>query len=347
MKIRVREIDLLNLSSSDLAEVNTVIMESDSASIFHTVEWNRILIEEFNLCYVALLATFDEKPVGLYIYFPLLDNTYQSPAINLQSVYGGPIAVMNNPDVISELLLASEKKEQMAIFKVWTSPKIDPLPFVLAGYETREMYTPIMKLNGSQDERWLRLKRDKRYKIRKAIKNGAVLVEAEVKDLPIYRELVSKTSAQFGMEPFSLTFYNRLLEELVPIGNAKLFFIKVGEMIVSSTIILYCKDMVYGWELGWRREYTEFSPNDFLVWSIAQNAYERGFKYFDLLRIEPDRLPGIAKWKESFRADIETCYFLQKKTFEYRLFHPLKTLFTNPRKVITKVQESLLNDGEK
>jgi len=347
MKVKIREIDLLQLSNSDHADANRVIHQSESASVFHTVEWNRLIIEEFGLRHVALLATVDEKPAGLYIYYPLRDNTYQSPMISLQSVYGGPIAIKNYPDVISALLRESEKKEPMSFFQVWTPPKIDPTPYSHAGYGTQEMFTPIILLNGSEEERWLKLGRDKRYKIRKAISNGAVFVDADVKDLAIYRNMVSMTMANMGKDPLPLAFYHRLIEQLGPLGMAKLFFVKIGEEIVSGTIILYCKETLYGWDIGWRREFANLSPNDFMVWSIQQHGYEQGYKYFDLLRIEPDRLPGVAKWKTSFNPEIETCYFIQKKTLEYRLFHPIKTLFTNPQKAFSKVQTLLSNNGEK
>ena len=342
--IRIRRLDLMDLCADDLAQVNEVLRRSPRATAFHTAEWNRLLIEEFGLRHVALLAADEGMPVGLYIYFRWEGNICKSPAINLQSVYGGPIAVDDSPDVIRELLDESERREPLGAFEIWTPPCVDPAPFSRQGYIARQMYTPVLDLACSEEARWARFHRNKRTTIRKAVKLGAMVSEENDGSLPEYRRMVAETLGASGIEALPLHFYENVMARLAPSGLARMFLVRVDQRPVSGTIVLCFNGTVYGWDIGWHREFYRFSPNDLLVWGVSRIASREGYRRFDLLRIEPDRLPGIAKWKDSFGGEIAPCYLLQKATAGFRLFHPLQVLMTEPSRAMRKAK-SLLGMG--
>ncbi|MBI5351472.1 MAG: GNAT family N-acetyltransferase [Chloroflexi bacterium] len=347
MSVNIRQVNLHDLSESDLADINEVLNNAGSATIFHSVEWNRLLSEQFGLQYVALLATVDHKPAGFYLYTKHNDHTCQSPAIHFQSVYGGPVAINNDPHIIFKLLMESEKRQPTAYFQIWTPPDIDPRPYRKCSYQVQEMYTPIINLDCPEEEQWSRLDRDKRRVIRKAINQGAVVVEGDTQDLENYRDMVSATLSNGGHKSLPLGFYKRVLDSLKPLGRAKFFIVKLCQNIISGTVILYFKDTVFGWDIGWRREFAHLSPNDLLVWEVAKRASRAGYKRFDLLRFEPERLPGIAKWKKAFGSEIASCYLLRKATLGFRLSNPFVILFTQPSRVVKKVQSIFLEKGER
>ena len=338
MNISVRKVDLTKLDKDELAGIQRVLDSSQAATIFHTPEWNRLLIEYFNLPYTALLASDGNAVLGLHLFFHHSDQTYRSPAIEWQSVYGGPVALNDDPLIIQALLQEAERVCPIAYFQVWTSPRTDLSPFLQSRYSSEQMWTPIMDLSLPEEERWKKLHKDKRYQTRKALNAGLEIREANIDDLESYHAMVAETLARAGLAPLPLGFLRAVLERLSHLGMARLFVATLMQETISGTIILYHKDTAYGWDIGWRREYSGLSPNDFLIWEVTKQASRDGFRHFDLLRIEPDRLPGIAKWKETFGCEIVPCHLLRKSTTAYRLLRPVTIAFTQPRRVIQKVR---------
>ena len=337
MKAETRQVDLRCLSPRDRALINEILAKSANATAFHTVEWNRLLMDAFNLQNTTLLTIFDRSPVGLYCFYKLDGHRCSSSAVQLQSVYGAPISVNSNPQVIVELLKHAEKLQLWADFQIWTPPNYDVSVFEKLGYTCMEMYTPVLDLRVLEEEQWSRLHRNKRATIRKAIKNNVVIVEGDVSSLDIYHKLVTSTLEVAGINPLPKSFYRKVLEELGPLKLAKLFLAKYNGETISGALILFFKDTAYGWDMGWNREYANIAPNDLLNWEIARRAKQGGCKYFDLLRIEPERLPTIAHWKKTFGGEILQCYFLRKTMPGYYIWRGIRTLLTNPGKVVNRL----------
>ncbi|MCK4828071.1 hypothetical protein KA005_70735 [bacterium] len=61
MKVEIESLDLNELNPKDEDSINKVLVKSPNSTVFHTVEWNRILINEFGLQNVTLLATIDAR----------------------------------------------------------------------------------------------------------------------------------------------------------------------------------------------------------------------------------------------------------------------------------------------
>jgi len=110
---------------------------------------------------------------------------------------------------------------------------------------------------------------------------------------------------------------------------------------IAGTITLFYKDTAYFWDAGWHRDYGSLAPNDLLHWQVIKWANQNRYKYYDLLRLEADRLPGIARWKMKFGGDVMPCYYLSKATPGYRLRRGLKTI-TNPRRVLSKLRSFMV-----
>jgi hypothetical protein len=337
--ISVSRVNLLELDRDESAEIGYLLRSAKAAGIFHTLEWNRLLVKYFNLRHIALIARFEETVVGLYVLFHYGNSTYHSPAIQFQSVYGGPIALNDDPVIIEALIRAADRFAPLAYFQVWTAPCIDITPFKQNHYFAEPMFTPVMDLRYSEEDMWARLHRDKRNKIRKAQKAGLTLRAGTLDDLQEYHAMMSDTLTRGAVKPLPLDFLQQVLEQLAPLGAARFFIVEQLHKVISGSIILYFDDTVFGWDIGWRREYAALSPNDFLVWEVAVQAQRDGFSWFDLLRIEFERLPGIARWKERFGCDILPCYLLRKETPAYRFVKPMRIAFTQPQRVLEKLRE--------
>ena len=61
---------------------------------------------------------------------------------------------------------------------------------------------------------------------------------------------------------------------------------------------------MYYWTVGFLQSHNNLSPNFFLLWEMIKWFKSKGFESFDFVRIERDRLPGIARFKLSWGGQI-------------------------------------------
>jgi hypothetical protein len=333
--IEIKRLNLAELSPEDRHSINEVLVKSPNATVFHTTEWNNLLTNEFGLQNVTLLATMVKKPVGLYN-FDVDGHLCRSPTTHLESVYGGPISTCDDKVVI-KLLKEGERLQRVALFRIWTPANYVVSPLVKVGYSSREMYTSILRLQRSEEELWAGLNRKKRNMIRKAIKNKVCVVEGDVSLVNEYYEMVVSTFTRARLNILPRSFYRHVIEQLGTKGMAKFLLAKHNGRFIAGVIVLPYKDMVYGWHMASHKEYWSVAPNDLLQWEIIKWARQKGYKYYDFLRVQPDSLPGIARWKITFGGDTVPCYYLQKATPGYQLWRVLR-LVTSPRRVVNKLR---------
>lgn len=338
------------MSAMEERAIRQVLVESSDATVFHTIEWNRILATQTGYKDVLLLAYKDGFPAGLYIFFFLDSECCYSSLANLNSIYGGPISIGGEPEVISALLHAAEAYKPFSTFHIWSSPRIEPSTIADSGYSVREIYqTPLWHLDCSEEQLWKRLHGDKRTKIRKAMREGVSIINGDISMLDEYTRLVFSTlngaSDPRTGEKIHLVsegFYRQVMETLLPLGMARLFLTAYKGEYISGSIVLYFKDSAYGWDIGWRREYASLSPNDLMAWQIASHARSTGCKVFDLMVVDPVAQPGIAKWKLGFGVEAVPCHYFHKSTAANRIMRAGKLAFTDLPALIRKV---LKRDG--
>lgn len=325
-RVRVRRLSLGQLDHDDALSVERVLATAANATVFHTAAWNRLLVEQFGLRDVTLLATVDDEPVGLYTYYPLSNHLCRSSLVNLQSAYGGPLATLDDPRIVAELLGEGERLQPFHAFQVWTPPGLDLTPFREMGYGIQELQTPVLSLAGGEDGVWSKLHRNKRRAIAKATQRGVTIEAGDRAAVDEYYGLVSETLGQAGIEVLPKAFYERLLKCLGPLGNARLFLARFEGSTVAGAIILYHGDTAYGWDMGWRRQHANLGANDLLNWEAMRLACRDGYRQYDLLRLDADQLPGIAQWKSGFGGDILPCYFAWKRLPGHRVWRALTRL---------------------
>jgi hypothetical protein len=147
--------------------------------------------------------------------------------------------------------------------------------------------------------------------------------------------MVVSTFTRAQIDALPKTFYGRVVGELGPKGMAKFLLASYDGHLIAGVIVLPYKDTLYGWHMASHKEYWHLAPNDFLQWELIKWAKQEGYRYYDLLRVEPDHLPGIAHWKTSFGGDTVPCYYVRKATLAYKLLQRL-SLLSNPRTAIRR-----------
>jgi len=330
-KVRIDQVDIRNLASENERDLNYILHHSKDATIFHTIEWNKILIEEFGVNNKTLIARINGSPVGMYIFYNLKRHKFlrmcRSPIYKFESVYGGPIAVDNLNFITKELLKESERIGRGMMYFIQTPPGYDIYSLTEMGYEITTWFTSILDLQKSEEELWNGLNKKTRNLVRKAIKNSVNVVEEKASSVPEYYEMIKETFAKAGVTNLlSIHFYKSILKNLKPKNMVKLLLAEHDNKLIAGAIFLCFKDTVYYWHGASHREYSNVAPNNLIQWEIIKWANENGYKYYDLVRIEPDKLPGIAAFKMGWGGDTLEFYYAVKRTRIYELLRKLKSL---------------------
>lgn len=336
-KIKIDQVDIRNLTSEDKHNLNYILHYSKDATIFHTIDWNRILIDEFNANNKTLIARTDGSPVGVYAFYNLKQYKFlricRSPIYALESVYGGPIAVDNSDLVIKELLKESERIGRGMMYSMQTPPGYDTYSLTEMGYDTTVWYTSIVDLQKSEEELWNGLKGKARNMVRKAIKSGVNITEGNTSSVVDYYEMIKKTFARVGVTNLlPICFYESILKNLKPKNMVKMLLAEYNNKIIAGAIFLCFKDTVYYWHGASHREYSNVAPNDLIQWELIKWANEKGYKYYDLVRIEPNHLPGVAAFKMGWGGDTVEFYYAVKRTRIYKLLSKFKSVCMEAKK---------------
>lgn len=336
-KVEINQVDLSNVTTEDEHDLNYILHHSKDATIFHTIEWNKILIEEFGANNKTLIARIDGSPVGMYTFYNFKQykflRTCRSPIYKFESVYGGPVAVDNSNLIIKNLLRESERIGRGMTYSIQTPPGYDIYPLTEMDYDITTWYTSILNLQKSEKELWNGLNKKTRNLVRKAIKNSVNVVERNASSVPEYYEMIKETFARVGVTNLlPIHFYEAVLENLKPKNMVKMLLAEHDNKMIAGAIFLIYKDMVYYWHGASHREYSNMAPNNLIQWEIIKWANENGYKHYDLVRIEPDRLPGIAAFKMGWGGDTVEFYYAVKRTRMYELLRKFKSFICKVKK---------------
>jgi len=307
------KIDQVSIKESQ--ELSQFLNDSAEATIFHTLEWNNILLEVFGAEFSILIAKQGGKVVGAFILNKTMAlgprTIYQSPNRAFETVYGGPVVVSGidiQDSIKRELVRHLQAICNASMINVWLPPLANADIFREIGYEMTPFYTSVIDLEKDQDDLWRSIQPRTRTKIRKAEKLGVQILKEGRSFLPAYYQMVRETLGSQRLSVLPATFYERVMDILEPRAMAKLFIATHNGRAIGGAIFLFYKDTAYYWHGAAFREYAFACPNVLIQWELIKYAKRVGYRQYDLLSIEPDRLPGIARFKMHFGGETKTYY---------------------------------------
>lgn len=323
-------------------DVEVALKETEGNSIFHSSFWLNLLVETFGIKGYLLLAYSNSQPIGVYNFYrkPLLGPLYmsQSPFSNLETVYGGPVVQPNHPEALTSLLHMSELLSRSAAFYIVTSPGVNFTSYIIAGYKKKEIYTSILSLGRSEEELWIGLHSKTRNMIRKAIKSGVIIRNGTIDDVPTYYHMLTEVFNRTGKQPLPEIFYRKVILDLAPKNMVRFLIAQFENRPIAGAIFLLYQDTAYYWSGASFIKDRNVAPNELIQWEFIRWANMQGFKKYDLLRVEPDRLPGIARFKMRFGGDTVPLYALTKWTkigYIARMWNAI----IHPRRLVNRIRK--------
>jgi serine/alanine adding enzyme len=146
-----------------------------------------------------------------------------------------------------------------------------------------------------------------RKKIRRALRQGEVIIEEvdQREQVSLCYELLQKTYAVAQVPLADWSLFEAAFDILYSRGMVKFLLARVGDSYVAGSVELVYKDTIYGWYGGMDRAFSDYIPNELLLWHVFQWGAENGYKVYDFGGAgKPDEEYGVRDFKAKFGGEL-------------------------------------------
>lgn len=228
-------------------------------------------------------------------------------------------SVLYNPDPAGKEALAvllrtyAQEANQEALFTELRNlsdlssvqPVLDDCGFI---YEDHLNY--LVDLNRPPEAVLQSIGKRTRKKIRRALRQDQVVIEEADRreQVETCYELLHRTYATVQVPLADRTLFEAAFDVLYPRGMIKFLLARVGDAYVAGSVELIYKDTIYGWYGGMDRDYSNYIPNELLLWRIFEWGAENDYKAYDFGGAgKPDEEYGVRDFKAKFGGEL-VCY---------------------------------------
>lgn len=223
-------------------------------------------------------------------------------------VWGGPIVTNQDKNVTTELLqklndYASGKSIYIEFRNMFDLSGVND-SFQNMGYSFDPHLNYLINIE-SHDSAWKNISESKKRQVKKSLKNGASIVQAEnldqIKEFyailrKLYNEKVKKPLPDFD---YFAEFYKSIKYGIY-------LLIKYNDKIIGGIICPIFRDTIYELYIcGLDGEYKNIYPSVMATWAPIEYAAKNGLKYFDFLGAgKPDKDYGVREFKSKFGGEL-------------------------------------------
>lgn len=284
-------------------------------NIFHTPEMVRVFAQTRGH-QANLWATVDNSGYPLALLLPvhvtLMDGFMRQ--FTTRAIVYGSVLCAPGPEgkEALALLLRTYKWEarNKALFsELRNLSDLSELQGVLTenGFVYEDHLNYLINLNRPAEEVLQSVGQRTRKKIRKGLRDGFVYMSevTTAAELEHWYEVLQKTysNAQVPLADYSL--FVAAFKELYPQGMAKFLLAKVEGVTAACSIELPYKKTIYGWYGGSDRVYSDYLPNEMLIWHILEWGSLNGYHVYDFGGAgKPNEEYGVRDFKAKFGGDL-------------------------------------------
>lgn len=195
--------------------------------------------------------------------------------------------------------------------------------FDQCGYSYQEHLNYLIDLDCSPDEVFNKIGARTRKHIRREIKRGEIIVEEarEPGEIKIVYDLIQRSYLAANVPAADISLFEAAFEVLHPREMVKFLLVRIGDVYVASSVELVYKDAIYGWYSGVDRAFSNFTPNEMLMWHILKWGAENGYRTYDFGGAgTPDEEYGVRDFKAKFGGRL-VCYGRNTRVHAPALLH--------------------------
>ena len=174
-----------------------------------------------------------------------------------------------------------------------------------------------------------------RKKIRKGLRDNLVQVTEVINrsELNHWYEILKKSFQHAQIPLADRSLFEATFDVLHPNGMAKFLLAKVNGATAACSLELPYKDTIYGWYGGVDRSYSNYFPNEMLMWHILEWGANNGYSVYDFGGAgKPDEDYGVRDFKAKFNGEL-VCFgrhtyvhspsLLRLSEFGYKLYRQI------------------------
>jgi FemAB-related protein (PEP-CTERM system-associated) len=281
---------------------NAYVRHSTTASLYHLIEWKRVIERTFGHHTFYLHAVQNERIVGIL------------PLTLLKSWLFGTFMVslpfFNYAGIASE---TGEIQQQLLDHAIDIARRERAEHIELRHLEPYELNLPVktskvlmvLDLPPTSDELWKSFKSKLRSQIRRPEKEGFTAKFGQLEELDNFYEVFANNMRDLGTPVYSRRLFEHVLREFPE--SARICTVYAETRPVASGLVIGYKQML---QIPWAsslRAYNRFSPNMMMYWHILKYACEHGYTQFDFGRSTPNE--GTYKFKKQWGAQPAPCYW--------------------------------------
>jgi serine/alanine adding enzyme len=183
---------------------------------------------------------------------------------------------------------------------------LEPL-FEDHGYSYEDHLNYLIDLDRPVEEVLQSIGKRTRKKIRKGLRDGHVQISEATNraELAHWHETLQKTYSNAQVPLADRSLFEAAFDVLRPRNMAKFLLARVGDVTAACSVELTYKDTIYGWYGGSDRAYSEYLPNEMLIWHILDWGASNGYRVYDFGGAgRPDEEYGVRDFKAKFGGDL-------------------------------------------
>lgn len=304
---------------------DTIVSSSSNGTIFHTVEWLRLVQKQSEVEFLPLMFYKGAQLVAIYPLFIQKQGMIKvalSPPSRSYMLYLGPVIADYNSlkqDKKETLYFEIQQEIDKYIFetkgckyaRIRTSPGLyDSRPLRWSGYNVTPYYTYRIDLTKGIDHIWEQFEGKLRVKINKTIKDGVTVRMGDIEDLEFIHKLLYNRYIQQGIKPKDYKQYLLDIYEKFYPDNLKIFIAEYKGERISGTFNICWKNIMYLWVGVPKSELPGISPNDLINWEAIKWSQTNGVEYYEEMDSGDD--PRLTHFKSKYNPDLVIWYSATK-----------------------------------
>ncbi len=315
---------VIRLYENDFFKIEEFLSKNFSSPT-HWPDWNQIITKIFKTDFFYFAFVKEGNIVGICpihkIKKRLIYKLISGPKI-FGIPFGGWIFSEKINFNINDIIL--RKNESLEILSL---PLIKEFNTNYCNYSIYKQYeTAIIELDKSEDDILNSFTTQKRYKIRKAIKNKVEICGIDDIGFEKFYNFYEITNKRYGLENLPRDYFWELKNNTL---NVKFHFLVAmqNSKLLGQLILVTDKNYAIIW-IGSR---IDKGPNngyfDLLHWELIKKSKLLGCKYYDACYLEKDRLPNIYKFKIGYTKNLYPVLNIFKRNITFRVINQIQKIF--------------------
>jgi hypothetical protein len=312
---------LTTVDSSNEKIWNNLVLSSAHGTIFHTLEWLRLVEKQTGTELVPCMFYKGSHLVALYPFFIKKQGFIKlalSPPPKSYMLYLGPVIAdydsLKQDKKESTYLHVQEELDKF-IFgekgckysRIRTAPGLyDSRPLRWSGYSVDPLYTYRIDLTKGIDAIWDQFDRKLRVEINKAVREGITVRTGNNGDLEFIHDSLYARYLEQGLTAVNYKNYLLDLSKQFYPENLKIFVAEYKGERIGGTINLCYKNIMYLWVGIPKIDLPGLSPNDLIQWEAIKWAAANGLQVYEEMDAGDD--PRLRYFKSKYNPELDIWY---------------------------------------